>query len=283
MQPHQMLDLLVHTTDELENEIGERIISREQMHAWPLSSVESLTTAAGERFVYKVQREPTVEPEFFARAATRLLPSYTILQRDARQAALLLPFLDLPTLRDKQLDELAFVTQGRTLVEQIGQIGGAVPVYIDVGTVETWRAFAKQTLEMLSALVQAGIFTQIECDDIAGLARWAQSSAVLGAIDTTAQVINGDLKAEHIFCTPDGYQIIDWQRPYRAPGEIDLVSLLDSQQIPARRYVAPALVGLRWFLFLHWVVEAKTNILPQLPFLGDWARLGIDKIQSVAE
>jgi hypothetical protein len=61
-----------------------------------------------------------------------------------------------------------------------------------------------------------------------------------------------------------------------------LVLLLDSQQIPAQRYVAPAIIGLRWFLFLHWSVEAKTNLLPDLPFLGDWARQGIDKIQAVA-
>jgi hypothetical protein len=244
--------------------------------------VELLTTEAGTRLVYKVQREPTVEPEFFARAATSLLPQCTTLQRDAQQAALLFPFLEAPTLRDQPLDEPEFVAHGRAIVAQIGQIGGDLPVYADIGTAEAWRAFARQTLEMLAALVHAGIFAQIDQGDIDRLARWARSSAVLGAVDGTSQLINGDLKAEHIFCTPGGYQIIDWQRPYRAPGEIDLALLLESRQIAAQRYVAPAVIGLRWFLFLHWSVEAKTNLLPELQFLGDWARHGIDQILAAA-
>jgi hypothetical protein len=281
MQPHPNLNLLVHSTNELEYLLGERIAAREQMHAWPLSCVELITTAAGKRLVYKVQREPTVEPEFFARASTTLLPACTILQRDAQQAAVLFPFLEAPTLRDQPLDEATFVAHGRAIVEQIGQIGGDVPVHVDLGTAEAWRLFANQTLEMLSALVQDGIFTQITRDDIERLAHWVQAGDIIDAIEHTSQLINADLKAEHIFCTPDGYQIIDWQRPYRAPGEIDLVLLLDSRQIPAQRYIAPAIIGLRWFLFLHWSVEAKTNLLPHLPFLGDWVRLGIDKIQSV--
>ena len=86
----------------------------------------------------------------------------------------------------------------------------------------------------------------------------------------------------HVFCAPQGYQIIDWQRPYRAPAEIDLVVFLESQKIDARRYVAPAVFGLRWFLMLNWGVEAKTHLLPELPFYDRWARDAIDRIRSGA-
>jgi hypothetical protein len=278
-----MINVLVHSTGELEELLGEQIVAREQIHAWPLSSIELLTTAGGSRWVYKAQREPTVEPEFFGRARTRLLPSCQILQRDAQQAVLLLPFVGAPTLRDQNLDEAALVEHGRALIRQIADIGGDPPVYIDIGTVEAWREFAAMTLDMLSALVRDGMFTRTTNQDIDGLTGWVQTRAVLDAVDRTSQLINGDLKAEHVFCTEQGYQVIDWQRPYRAPGDIDLVLLLDSLKIPAHSYVGSVAIGLRWFLFVHWAAEAKANLLPALPLFDDWTRLGIDMIQSVAK
>src|SRR4051812_36099396 len=53
MQPHRSLKLHVHATDELEHVLGEQIVAREQLHVWPLSSVEALTTTTGKRFIYK--------------------------------------------------------------------------------------------------------------------------------------------------------------------------------------------------------------------------------------
>jgi len=73
MHPHPTLQLSIHATHELEHVLEEQIVVREQLHAWPLSSVESLITASGTRFIYKVQCEPTVEPEFYQRVHSRLL------------------------------------------------------------------------------------------------------------------------------------------------------------------------------------------------------------------
>ena len=105
----------------------------------------------------------------------------------------------------------------------------------------------------------------------------------MAAVEQTSQLIHGDLSDAHVFCLEDGYRIIDWQRPYRAPGEIDLVTFLESRKIPVQGLVAPAVIGLRWFLFVDWAAEAKTSLLPDLPIFDDWARLGIDHIQSAGE
>lgn len=271
---------MVHTTSELEQMLGESIAARSPMHAWPLSSVESLTTASGRRFVYKVQREPTVEPEFLSRVRSKILPDCRVLQRDRDQAAVLLPLIQAPTLRDKALDEKTLLTHGRALVQEIGEIAGDVPLYIDIGTPAAWRDFAGNTLEMLSGLMRAGVFDRISSEDLAFLSGWAQAREVIDSIETSSQLINGDLKAEHVFCTGQGAQIIDWQRPYRAPGDIDLVILLESLGLPAQPHVTPAVFGLRWFLHVHWAVEAKTHLLPALPFYDEWARTGIDWIIS---
>jgi hypothetical protein len=280
MQPHPDFDLQVHTDAELEAALGEALVERTTVHLWPLSSVERLTTVSGRPFAYKAQREPTVEPEFFAAARTTLLPGgYTLLQRDARQATVLIPWLTAPTLRDEGHDEAALVAQGRELVQEIGRIAGDVPVYRDLGTLPGWRGFVEETLGMLLALVDSQTFPNIAPEEIAALARWAQTPDVLEIVDTTSQLLHGDLKAEHVFRTDEGWKLLDWQRPCRAPGDIDLALLLESQKIDPGPYVAPAALGIRWFLLLHWACEAKTNLLPDLPFFEVWARQAIDAIR----
>jgi len=282
MQPHPYFKLLLHTTGELERELGERIVAREEMHLWPLSSVESLTTSSGKRFVYKVQHEPTVEPEFYARASTPLLPPCKVLQRDAQQAALLMPFLQAPTLHARNLDAAGLLERGREVLRQIAGIEGDLPLYKDLGTLEAWRAFSARTLDMLSALVRSGVFVLVGQADLDFLGQWVNSPQVLAQVDQTSQLIHGDLTTEHVFVLDDGYRVIDWQRPYRGPGEIDLVTFLESEKIPAQDFLAPAVFGLRWFLFLDWAVEAKTNLLPDIPIFDHWARNGIDHILSAA-
>ncbi|HEU5086801.1 MAG TPA: hypothetical protein VFT99_05125, partial [Roseiflexaceae bacterium] len=113
------------------------------------------------------------------------------------------------------------------------------------------------------------------------LMRWAERREVLHAVDRTSQLINGDFKAEHVFCgagAGGADVVVDWQRPYRAPAEIDIVSLLESAQIDPAPHVAPVAIRLRAFLFVHWAAEAKTHLLPQLGLFDQWARMGIDTI-----
>jgi hypothetical protein len=274
------MELRTHTTPELEQALGERVVAREQIHAWPLSLVEALTTASGRQLIYKAQLEPTCEAEFYASARSPILPACQIVERDAQQAALLLPMIEAPTLRSAGLGQDAIVAHGRAVIVAIGRIEGAVPLYVDLGTVEAWRAFAGLTLDMLATLVGDGRFARVSPGDIGALARWAETRPVLDMVDRTSQLINADLKAEHIFLTVDGYRVIDWQRPYRGPAEIDLVCLLESMQIPAEAYAQPAAIALRSFLFVHWAAEAKLHLLPELPFFDAWARSGIDTIGS---
>jgi hypothetical protein len=43
MLKHDMFDLLVHSTDELQVLLGESLAERRQLHGWPFSAVELLT------------------------------------------------------------------------------------------------------------------------------------------------------------------------------------------------------------------------------------------------
>ena len=62
-----------------------------------------------------------------------------------------------------------------------------------------------------------------------------QSESVLEVINDS-HIIHGDLKADQVFMLGDEYRIIDWQRPYRAPAEVDLVSLLVDRKVEPERF-----------------------------------------------
>lgn len=60
---------------------------------------------------------------------------------------------------------------------------------------------------------------------------WAASAAVIDRVVEAPRLIHGDLSVAQVFVTPDGYRVIDWQRPMIAPPEVDLVTLLVNQKV----------------------------------------------------
>jgi hypothetical protein len=284
---HAELDLLLHSTTELETVVGAEVSERRQLHIWPFSSVEQLTTREGERWIYKAQREPSVEAAFYRKVGTsEVLPAFEILTDDPPYSTMLVEFVDAPTFTELPLDETATVAHGRAVVDAIGKIGetdGAVPVYIDVGTPDQWNDLVDSTLAMLSALAADGRFVRSDVEDVAALARWAKAPEVLRSIEETSRLTHGDATAQNVFRTSDGYRIIDWQRPQIAPRDVDLVAFLDDQQIESLRHVDPAVVGVREFLLIYWAVEAKTNLLPDLALFDDWTAGAIAHLRMASK
>lgn len=277
---HPIFQVPLHETPALEASLGASIVSREQRHAWPLSSVEVLTTDAGRRWVYKAQVAPTVEAEFYQQARSDLLARASVIFQEAGYSALLIEFLDSPTLDDLPLDELALVRHGRALIDEIGRIGGDPPVYVDVSTAALWRRLVATTLELWAGLIDDGRFELTTRGDTEVVAAWSSSPSVLDVIGRTSRLVNGDFKGDAVFLAEGGgYRVVDWQRPYRAPAEVDLVTLLEARQIDPLAHVAPAVFGVRWFLHLHWAIEAKVHLLPHLTLFDMWAR---DAAQNIA-
>src|SRR5215469_10405819 len=155
---HPAFRVPLHASPALEALLGAPVVSREQLHFWPLSSVELLCTRAGQRCIDKAQLAPTVEAEFYKRARTDLLPSADVICEDAGYTALLIEFLDLPTLHDLPLDDPGLVAHGRALVDAIGRIGGDPPVYVDLGTTALWQQLVTTTLDRWTRLIDDGRF-----------------------------------------------------------------------------------------------------------------------------
>jgi hypothetical protein len=271
MLKHAAFDLLVHTTPELELLLGESLADRRPVHTWPLSEVERLTTASGVRWIYKTQRAPTCEPDFYERVRSPLLPGSRLLSRDSVYSTMLFEFIDAPLMRDLALPPDALARHGNALIAAISGIREDVPVYVDISTVERWRAFAETVLSGLAELVADGRLSLSVDSNVDDIADWTASAQVLRLVGTTPRLTHGDLKPDNVFVTDSGYRIIDWQRPQLAPAEVDLVSLMEGTPDLFRYASAPA-IGVFYLLRLHWVVVGKRDLLPEVTrIFNQWA------------
>lgn len=288
MHKHETLDLDLHSTRELEALLGETVVERSQLHSWPFSAVERLTMASGARWIYKTQRTPTFEPDFYARVRSPLLPASRLLTRDATYSTMLFEFVDAPLIRDLQLTAPELARHGRAIVEAIGAIKADVPVYIDISNGARWAAFVQRTLEMLGELVADGRLKLSVDVDLSDVAAWTVTDEVRRLIGRTSRLIQGDLNPGNVFITGDGYRVIDWQHPKLAPADVDLVALLEGAPLKGTpnlfEHAPAAAIGVFYFLRLYWAVEAKMNLLPNVQGLFDrWSSDAISFIRRAAE
>src|SRR5207248_90678 len=114
---------------------------------------------------------------------------------------------EAPPLRDEARGEAELVARGRQVVAQIGQIQGDLPVYLDIGSVDAWSAVGEVALEKLGKLVQDGRFPSTDLDAVERVRRWAASARVIEKVTQCPRVIHGDLTAEQVFVTGDGYRV----------------------------------------------------------------------------
>ena len=72
---------------------------------------------------------------------------------------------------------------------------------------------------------------------------------------------------------PDGYRVIDWQRPVLGPADVDLASLLQCAGRDPGEAVAGPVVGIAWFLRLQWAIEGQVDLFAgrRFPLPDGWA------------
>src|SRR2546422_732537 len=154
MQTHPFFtDILMHSDDELAESLGSDIVQRETIHQWPLSCVQRLRLGDERKLIYKSQLPPTVEPEFYESASSRLLPGHRLLEKLGACATMVFDWIDAPLLRDEAKSDIELVEHGRRVVGQIGEIKGELPTYLDIGSAEAWYRVGEVALEKLSTLI----------------------------------------------------------------------------------------------------------------------------------
>ena len=262
MHRHPHFDLWLHDDDELRQWLGSEVHRRETVHEWPLSCVQRLYLADGSTRIYKVQAPPTVEPEFYAHAAGALLVPAQAIAQPHGPAALLLADIAAPRLCDMSRSPAELAAVGWATVTQIGTLAGALPVVADLSTAAKWQDYAETMVAELAALVDSGVFVQVDRALVEQIAALSASPAVLGAFATPVGYVHGDLTGTNLFVGGEGYRLIDWQRPIRGPVALDVVALLDSARCDPGRYVAAGIVQLFYLLRMAWFTQCALRWFP---------------------
>lgn len=263
IEKHPYFDLWLHTTDELERILRIRIATRETIHDWPLSTVQRITTEAGHSIIYKVQHLATVEPRFYRSATSKLLPKSESLGEINGCQAMIFEFIDGERLAERNLDEAGLIRIGRELQTEIQDIKGDLPVYRDISNTQKWIDFAESVLIRLVNLMERRIFQNVSASLVQELREWAYQSAVVDIVNKESCLTHGDLKGDNIFILSDGYKLIDWQRPCRAPCDIDMVGLLLDKGFNPSLHVKREVIQTFHFLRIDWFTQCKASLFPE--------------------
>ncbi len=263
MYRHRHFDLWVHDDEELAPFVQGDVLERVTLHEWPLSCVQRIAMPDGRKLIYKTQFGPTVEPEFYASARSDLLPWAQAIYRSDGHVCMLIEFIEGPRIEDISPPEEEVVRVGRAVMERIASITGELPHYLDVSDERKWEALVEATLRDLQGLVAQGKFSLVGEAAIRDLERWAFSEPVLSAVSAKPGYVHRDLGGGNLFVLPDGYRVIDWQRPILGPTDLDLAVLLESLGFDPRPHVGEGVVRVLNFLQVHWLTQCAVRWIPE--------------------
>jgi hypothetical protein len=260
---HKHFDLWLHDDEELAPLVQGNILERMTLHEWPLSCVQRLTLADGRKLIYKTQFGPTVESEFYANARSSLLPSAKTIYRSEGHVCMLFEFVEGPLVEKLDLPEEEVVRVGQAVIAQIAEIPGKLPHYIDVSDEEKWAALVDTVLSDLRELIDQGKFSLVDQATVRILEHRALSESVLSTIRTDHGYVHRDLDSGNLFVMPDGYRVIDWQRPILGPTDLDMAQLLESLEFDPLRHVGEGVVRVLDFLNIHWFTQCAARWFPE--------------------
>ncbi|MBN1933031.1 MAG: phosphotransferase [Anaerolineae bacterium] len=283
MDKHHYFNLYIHDDQELAVYIGGEIAARETLHEWPLSCVARVTTRQGQ-WIYKSQFGPTVEAEFYAAVRSDLLGQVQTIYRADGHACTLRDYVDAPLIEDLKLDEAQAAEIVRQVRARMSEIEGDLPYLYDIHTPDRWLALVTGTLQDITALIAQGQYTVTTPEMVSGLQHWAQSSSTVEAVQRQPGLVHGDFHGDNLFILPGGgYRVIDWQRPFWGPTELDVAAMMDSLGFDPLNHVSPGIVQIGHFMLIHWFSQCATRWFPEAAESYDRSTVELAlKIQSLS-
>jgi hypothetical protein len=259
MYQHPYFDLRLHGEEELAPLVQSDVLERVTLHEWPLSCVQRLTLADGRKLIYKAQFGPTVESKFYARARSEILPwAKTIYEADG-YVCMLIEFIEGPLAEELGLGEEEVVRVSREVVAQIATIEGELPHCLDITDEAKWETLVGSLVQNLRTLIDTGAFTLTDEAVVHILTQWASSEPVLAALRTRPGYVHHDLGGDNLFVLPDGYRVIDWQRPILGPTDLDVATLLRRLGVDPLPHVGEGIVRMVDLLKVYWFTQSATK------------------------
>jgi thiamine kinase-like enzyme len=126
-----------------------------------------------------------------------------------------------------------------------------------------WKELMETMLENLEELVFQGSLQTVDNAALRRLRIWAFHEEILAALGKNIGFVHNDLSRDNIFVMPDGYRIIDWQRPILGPKELDLAALLTSLKRETRGFVEESIVWIMYLLQIEWFTECAVRWFPE--------------------
>lgn len=263
MLHHPHFDLNLYSTPQLERALDTTITNRVTLHEWPLSVVEAVITTDGTEWIYKAQRNPSVEVAFYDAARSPLLLTPIALpSTPTDQTHLLLPKIVGNRLDRQTMDGESTVAACKAVVAAIGTITGCFPTYLDLSTVDAWHELVGTVQQRLMTLHRAGVFVRTDRARIDLFREVALNKEIEATFDGAVGLVHGDLTNENVFIAERGYRVIDWQRPIIGPRALDLVTLLQSLGHSARTHVDPGILQLHDLLQVEWFSACAAQWFP---------------------
>jgi hypothetical protein len=262
LHKHPYFDLYLHDDQELAVHTGGAIVEREMLHEWPLSCVERIATTH-KQWIYKTQSGPTVEAAFYAVAQSDLLAPTRVLYQQDGYTCMLGEFVDAPLIEDLGLNEGQALSITRQVRARMDEMEGHLPYLYDIRTPELWQSLVDGTLENILNLIGQGRYTQTTPDIVEELRGWAHSEQTLQAVRRKPGYVHGDFTGDNLFVLGEGdYRVIDWQRPYYGPTELDIASMLESLEFDPLQIVGPGIVQIGSFMLIRWFTVCAVRWFP---------------------
>ena len=282
MVKDENFDLLLHEDGKLEELVGGTITERVTIHHWPLSHIQRLTLANGQKYIYKAQAGPTVEGKFYATAESALLVPARILYDSDGYLCMLLNFIEAPSLTQLKLSEEQTLSVACDLSREIASIKGDLPALQDLRGPGKWTTFVRETVGMLDRLVREGRFKSSLGQAIRRTESLAKSTPALAAVSGPTGYLHGDFKGDNILKLPDGYKVIDWTRPLWGPADLDCLNAVASAGYSPLRHFERGLGMVHAFLSINWAAQCQLQWFKE----GDyekWVEEGCQRMDRCAE
>jgi len=106
-------------------------------------------------------------------------------------------------------------------------------------------------------LVDQDKFELVSHDTVHTLDRCARSPEVAEAASVSPGLVHGDFGDDNLFVLPDGYRVIDWQRPMRGPTHLNFPGFRDRQAADAPQSLRNGLFVISEFLGVNWLTQCK--------------------------